>query len=279
MATGSCLCGTVQFSVSEAATDMSHCHCSICRKFHGSLFATYYNATNLKVIDGKDAIATYESSPGFTRTFCNRCGSPLPEQSNQGDEVFIPAGIMDDDPGVRPTSHIFVESKADAYTITDDLPQKTHYGDNKLDRVVDVPQAELTQGVVSGGCLCGKVTFEYSGEPLRMMNCHCSRCRKVKGAAHASNVFVSGEQFRWRSGEKNITDYAHEGAEFFGHAFCKSCGSSVPRPRPDGSLFNIPAGSLDEAPGDEPLGHIYVGSKAPWYEVTDDKPQWQEMPE
>ena len=52
----------------------------------------------------------------------------------------------------------------------------------------------------------------------------------------------------------------------------------MPRPRADGSMYNVPVGSLDQAPGVEAKGHIFIGSKAPWFEVTEDKPQWDEMP-
>jgi len=277
MANGSCLCGVIKFSVNEAS-NMTHCHCSMCRKIHGALFATYYNATDLSYHEGENAIEIYESSPGFMRSFCKHCGSPLPEQSQKDSSVYVPAGLMDDDPGIRAEAHIFTESKAQAYTITDELPQRTHYGDDDLSRVVQVPEPETKKGAVTGGCQCGAVSFEYTGTPKMMMNCHCSRCRKAKGAAHATNAFVSGEQFTWTAGENNVADYAHAGAQFFGHAFCKTCGSSLPRPRPDGSLYNVPVGSLNQPPGIEAKGHIFVGSKAPWFEVTEDKPQWDEMP-
>ncbi len=279
MANGSCLCGTVKFSVSDDASNMSHCHCSMCRKIHGSLFATYYDSSELTITSGQQAIETYESSPGFIRSFCNQCGSTLPETSNQGDgKVYVPAGLMDDDPGIRPEAHIFAESKASCYTISDTLPQHEHYGDNDLSRVVDVPEPTEKEGFVTGGCQCGAVNFEYEGAPGMMMNCHCSRCRKVKGAAHATNAFVSGDKLSFTSGEDNITNYAHEGAKVFGNAFCKTCGSSVPRARADGSMYNVPVGSLNQAPGVEAKGHIFIGSKAPWFEVTEDKPQWDEMP-
>ncbi len=278
MANGSCLCGTVKFSVSDKASGMSHCHCSMCRKIHGSLFATYYQSSELRYSQGEDAIENHESSTGFMRSFCKHCGSPLPEVSNDSAEVYVPAGLMDDDPGVRPAEHIFTESKADCYAITDSLPQVKHYGDNDLSRVVDVPAPETKDDFVTGGCQCGAVSFEYSGTPKMMMNCHCSRCRKAKGAAHATNAFVAYDNLNWTNGEDNITNYSHKGAKVFGHAFCKTCGSSVPRPRADGSVYNVPVGSLNQAPGIEAKGHIFVGSKAPWFEISDSHSQWDEMP-
>jgi hypothetical protein len=277
MASGQCLCGNVKFVVGSATSNMAHCHCSMCRKLHGSLFATFYNVESVDFTSGTDFIETYESSPGFIRTFCNCCGSPLPEKAPNSHEYYVPAGLLNEDPAVRADKHIFVESKAECYHITDDLPQEQHYGDGDLSRVIDNSQPQISSDSVSGSCQCGTVSFEYSGTPKFMMNCHCSRCRKVKGAAHATNVFVACEDLTWKSGENNVVKFALPDAKFFGNAFCRTCGSSVPRARSDGSVYNIPAGSLDQAPGIDAKGHIFMGSKAPWIEVTDDLPQWDEM--
>jgi len=278
MAKGSCLCGAVTFSVNAVGSDMTHCHCSMCRKSHGALFATFYDGTELVYTQGQDAISVYESSHGFLRSFCSKCGSPMPDKSLESSGVYVPAGLMDDDPGVRPGAHIFVESKADFYKISDNLPQRQHYGDGELSRVVDVPKPVEKSGCITGNCQCGAVAFECVGEPTMMMNCHCSRCRKVKGAAHATNVFFPGGQLSWVRGEDNVANYSHAGAKVFGNAFCKTCGSSMPRARADGSMYNVPAGSLNQAPGIEAKGHIFIGSKADWFDVTEDKPQWDEMP-
>lgn len=307
MVSGSCLCGTVVFEVSGEVTTLSHCHCSMCRKVHGALFATYFDSTGLTIKQGQEAIASYASSSKVTRQFCKRCGSPLPEIiTDSGDDVTVPAGLIDSELPNLPTKHIFTESKSSAYTITDQLPQVIGYGgdDTSHSAAVGVtPEAntpfnddnanneshEATSSShtieipnqtnpVTGSCLCNAVTFEYEGTPEFVMNCHCTRCRKAKGAAHATNVFVTSEQFRWMTGEHHIESYAHPSATVFGHAFCKTCGSSVPRKRPGAELYNVPAGALNQSPGAEPKGHIYVGSMASWFDITDDKRQWQEGP-
>ncbi len=279
MANGSCLCGKVTFTIGGVLSDMTHCHCSICRKIHGSFFATYLHATELSYTGGQDLVQSYVSSQGFDRCFCRECGSVLPESANtDSNEYYVPAGLLDDDPGIRPEAHIFVESKADAYTIHDDLPQRTHYGDGDMSRVVDTPAPVLNAGVCRGGCQCGDVVFEYTGTPKMMMNCHCSRCRKVKSAAHATNAFVPVGQFQWLQGQERIANYDLPEAERFGNAFCKKCGSSLPRESGGSGMMNIPVGSLDCAPGVEARGHIFIGSSAPWFDVSDDLPQWDEMP-
>lgn len=278
MVNGSCLCGQVTFTVGEPLSRMSHCHCTICRKIHGAQFATYAEAKSLKFTSGQDQINSYESSPGFTRQFCNTCGSVLPESSNKGN-FYLPAGLLDEDPGIRPEEHIFVESKSDYYTIHDALPQHVHYGDDDESRVVEAPPVtEPVTGKVSGGCACGDIAFSYNGEPKFVMNCHCSRCRKVKGAAHATNAFVPVENFSWNKGEENVINYDLPEAERFGNCFCGRCGSSVPRQSTGTGMMNIPVGSLNSAPGTDVRGHIFTGSKAPWFEIADNLPQWEEMP-
>lgn len=278
MTTGSCLCGKVTFKIGGELSQMSHCHCSMCRKIHGSLFATYFGATEMEYTSGEELVHSYVSSSGFNRAFCNECGSVLPETNDGGSEYYIPAGLLNEDPGIRPELHIFTESKSEAYSINDNLPQEVHYGDGDDSRVVNTPKPVTSDGKVTGGCQCGNVAFEYTGTPKFMMNCHCTRCRKVKGAAHATNAFVTTDQFTWTKGEDKVANYDLPEAERFGHAFCNNCGSSMPRESKGTGLLNVPAGSLNGAPGIEAKGHIYMGSKAPWFEPVDDLPKWDEMP-
>ena len=263
---GSCLCGEVAFSIDGTFSPMAHCHCSMCRKIHGAAFATYFNAETLDWKKGETLVTNVESSKGFIRSFCKQCGSVLPMPANHQNNWCIPAGLLDSDPGNRAESHIFVESKAPWFDITDNIKQITEYGDNDKNRVVSRENlAGIAGKQYSGGsCACGKVAFRFKGAAEFMMNCHCTRCRKVKGAAHASNAFVKPDAFEWVRGSDNITVYDLPDAERFGNSFCKDCGSSVPRKSENSPMFNIPAGSLDDAPGVPAKGHIYVGSMAPW---------------
>jgi hypothetical protein len=202
----------------------------------------------------------------------------LPEEAQQEGACYVPAGLLDDDPKVRPEAHIFVESKSEYYQIHDDLPQHTHYGDGDLSRVVNTPEVAATPGKITGGCLCGDVEFSYTGTPKFVMNCHCSRCRKVKSAAHATNAFVPADDFIWEKGEDQVLRYDLPEADSFGHCFCGRCGSSLPRKSATNGMMNIPVGSLDSAPGADARGHIFTSYKAPWFEISDELPQWDEMP-
>jgi hypothetical protein len=67
-------------------------------------------------------------------------------------------------------------------------------------------------------------------------------------------------------------------AKFFTVAFCTRCGGGAPRANRERGFVSAPAGTLDTDPGIRPIAHIYVGSKAPWFEITGDVPQYAEMP-
>jgi len=124
MIKGSCLCGGVQFEVEEILL-LTHCHCANCRKLTGAAFGTYAHVKrkHFRYLKGIDLIAQYESAPGSYRNFCKICSSTVPGQAAYLPTISIPAGLFDDDPGVRPALHTFVSSKAPWWEITDALPQ------------------------------------------------------------------------------------------------------------------------------------------------------------
>jgi hypothetical protein len=123
--------------------------------------------------------------------------------------------------------------------------------------------------MIRGSCLCGAVAFE-ADSALEFRNCHCSRCRKSRGSDYAANISVRPEDFRWVRGEDQVVVYRLPNTERFGNAFCRVCGSPVPR--------RIPAGAIDGDPGIRPAYHIFAGSKAPWHEITDRLPQHTAYP-
>lgn len=124
MVAGSCLCRGVRFQVARVPLIVL-CHCSICRKSNGAAFESgaAVPVADFDLTTGADLIQRYESSPGVQRSFCRVCGSRVPSLSRDGRIYFVPAGLLDDDPGVKPALHMFVGSKASWWDITDDLPQ------------------------------------------------------------------------------------------------------------------------------------------------------------
>ena len=279
MIRGSCLCNSVRWTFDGALSRMIHCHCEMCRKAHAAAFATYLlgSREHFRLDAGEECITAYESSAEFVRAFCSRCGSVVPYPVDSAD-IGIPAGPLDDDPGMRPTAHIYADWKAPWHAITDSLPRHHDEEDGtgpRVDRTHAPPSAD---GVLRGSCLCSSVAYEVTG-PFRVVhNCHCSRCRKARAAAHTTNGFTAMDDVRFTRGGDTIRTYRLPGARHFSQVFCPTCGSGVPRQDPERGVAVIPFGSLDDDPGRGAEDHIFVASKAPWHEITDDLPQFDEMP-
>jgi hypothetical protein len=121
---GSCLCGAVTYEVTGQFELVGNCHCSMCRKSHGAAFATWgiISPEQFRWTSGESFVRGYESSPGRTRCFCKRCGSPM-ASAHSGAVGEVVVGSVDGDPGTRPREHIFVGSKAPWHDIGDSLPQ------------------------------------------------------------------------------------------------------------------------------------------------------------
>jgi hypothetical protein len=192
--------------------------------------------------------------------------------------VFVPVGNIEGDPGERPIAHIFTASKAPWFEINDELPKFDAYPEGiDAPALADRPSLDPPGGT-RGSCLCGSVSFVITGEPLRAMNCHCARCRKARSAAHASNLFISADSLRFTRGEDMLQSFKVPDAQRFTQVFCRVCGSSMPRVDHSRNVAVVPMGGLDDPPPMRPQAHIFVGSKAPWYEITDDLPQYEEYP-
>jgi hypothetical protein len=116
-----------------------------------------------------------------------------------------------------------------------------------------------------GSCLCKAVVYEVELPFQGFVYCHCTRCRKATGSAHAANAFVKPEAFRWLQGAGEAQRYDLPEAKRFSTQFCKHCGAKVPHLARDGQRMIIPAGSLDDDPMTRPQAIIYWASRAPWY--------------
>ncbi|MDC0612050.1 GFA family protein [Vibrio sp.] len=121
----SCLCGKITFSVGGFSLSAPHCHCSMCRKFHGAAFGTLVEVKSLNWISGKESLAEYQAPNGTIRTFCSHCGSSIGFRgkgiSQENMEVAI--ALFDDNIPVKPSGHIYTHYKANWYDINDDLPR------------------------------------------------------------------------------------------------------------------------------------------------------------
>jgi len=110
-----------------------------------------------------------------------------------------------------------------------------------------------------------------------IVNCHCSKCRRWHGAAFRTRSTIKRENFSWTKGEENLGKYYS--SKSVAKTFCKTCGSSLVSlydDRPD--YIGLPIGGLEQDPGNQPIANIFVGSKSPWYKITDNLPCYDELP-
>jgi hypothetical protein len=128
----------------------------------------------------------------------------------------------------------------------------------------------------SGRCLCGAVRYSVEGPFLYSGYCHCSRCRAATGSAFSAFAGIERKRLRVTNGEPRITSFEMNPDNIV--SFCKLCGSSLFSLVRDGQVFHVTMGTLIDDPGIRPSFHIFVGSKAPWHEITDSLPQYAELP-
>ena len=128
--TGGCHCGAVRYRVTAAADEVCHCHCSICRRVHGAVFASFaiVPPASFVVTEGADRLTRYDSTPGVQRFFCARCGAQIYGDVEKLPDIrFYSIGTLDGGvhPGHAPGKerHIYVESKMPWWLIADGLPQ------------------------------------------------------------------------------------------------------------------------------------------------------------
>lgn len=122
----------------------------------------------------------------------------------------------------------------------------------------------MSQTTLKGGCLCGAVKYEVSGEPKRFYHCHCSRCRKATGTGHASNIFFQPGRLKWITGEEQVRAFKVPEAKRFTNSFCTNCGGRLPRQAAGTEVVMIPAGSLDDEVPIRPQARIFAASRATW---------------
>lgn len=279
MNSGRCLCGKVSWELLAEPFYLYNCHCRMCQKVHGAAFATYAFVHNneFRWTGSTDSIVEYKSSEALTRGSCNVCGSVVPYQGQNKNRWVAPAGCHDQ--MRKPDYNIFVVDNAPWHTISGNLPESDGYPEEAGSSSVEGIEAPgKTQGDIKGSCLCGEVTFKVT-EPFKMArNCHCSRCRHGRAAAHASNVFTSHDAVEFVTGENNLIEFKVPDARFFTQVFCKVCSSLMPRKDATRGMAVLPMGSLDHDPLVRPSDHIFVNHKAGWHDITDGLPQHPEGP-
>lgn len=136
---------------------------------------------------------------------------------------------------------------------------------------------EVVAEMITGSCLCGAVNFEIAGEFDRFFLCHCSRCQKGTGTAHAANLFSTTALINWSSGQEKIKTYRVP-ETLHSRSFCSVCGSVVPNMQMGGELLVVPAGSLDSKISIRPNNHICMSSRAVWDDNLGAIPEIDNLP-
>jgi hypothetical protein len=127
--------------------------------------------------------------------------------------------------------------------------------------------------VLAGKCECGAVRYSVADEFLYASNCHCSRCRAATGSAFKPFAGIEREKLQITNGADGLLMV---GEETLNDTRCAKCGSLLFSVVRDGAFVHVALGSLVDSPSLRPTKHIFVGSKAPWFEITDDLPQFDE---
>ena len=124
---GSCLCGAVAYEARLPLAKFVNCHCSRCRKATGSACSAnaYVLPGAFRWTRGAEVVKRFDlpQARSFATSFCSRCGSPVPHATRSRREIIIPAGSLDNDPGVKPSAHLHWGSRAEWATSDSEIPK------------------------------------------------------------------------------------------------------------------------------------------------------------
>lgn len=127
---------------------------------------------------------------------------------------------------------------------------------------------------LTGKCLCGAVEYAVADQFSYALNCHCSQCRRATGSAFKPFAGIERHKLRVTKGSAHLRLF---GEALCHDARCGTCGSLLYSVVRDGAFVHVTLGTLVDSPGIRPTAHIFVGSKAPWFTITDDLPQYDEF--
>jgi hypothetical protein len=139
MLKGSCHCETIRFEIDDAMDGIFHCHCETCQKLNGTSYGStgFVSANSFRIVSGQDALTAYESSPGKHRYFCSHCGAPVYAHAQASlDRIGVRVGLLDDDPGVRSKSHIWLSHEKPWFEVSTELPKFQEFPGQEKDSVI-----------------------------------------------------------------------------------------------------------------------------------------------
>jgi hypothetical protein len=125
---------------------------------------------------------------------------------------------------------------------------------------------------LAGQCLCGAVHYAVSDEFAYAANCHCSNCRRATGSAFKPFAGIARDKLAITEGDDSLMIFGDASGN---DTHCKVCGSLLYSLVRDGTFVHVAMGTLVDDPSIRPTKHIFVGSKAPWFTIADDLPQYE----
>ncbi len=128
----------------------------------------------------------------------------------------------------------------------------------------------------TGRCLCGQLQYEVSGDLAPVVNCHCSFCRRVHGAAFTTVAFLPKDAFSWLPPNGELGTFTTPGGNL--RHFCACCSTPILNCRPGVNVACLVVSSLMEEFQPKPWFHVNTESKSPWPPITDDLPQFETWP-
>ena len=130
----------------------------------------------------------------------------------------------------------------------------------------------------SGGCACGAIHYEISGEPLVQNDCQCRDCQRKSGTGHGSyltflraGATITGSATHW--------DIVADNGNVKTRAFCPTCGSPVYMTfsaNPD--VFTVQAASLDDPGRYQPQIITFAARGYAWDYIDPALPKFDGMP-
>ena len=134
-------------------------------------------------------------------------------------------------------------------------------------------RAGQTSRMLSGRCECRAVRYRVPDAFLYAANCHCSNCRAGTGSAFKAFAGIERDTLEVLEGAETLLVWGNDRDN---HTRCGICGSLLYSVVREGAYAHVALGSLVDEPSIHPSEHIFVGSKAPWFEITDELPQNEE---
>lgn len=275
-AKGRCLCGGVRYEIHGAPMGVSACHCGMCRRHHGAL-GVFTGAPVVSYrIDGPEHVAWYRSSPEAERGFCKRCGSKLFWRQIDAERLDVTMGSLDQPTGMHLEKHIWVAHRGDYYDIDDAVPKhrESAIGAGDPTPLTAHPPAPVPS-IHRGGCLCGAIRFDVTGNMRDVVVCHCSQCLHWHG--HYASYTAARTADMHLAGEAALTWYASSSTARRG--FCRHCGSSLFWQNLAGDTLpktiSISAGALDFPTGLKTVRHVFTADKPDYYSISDGAERWE----